>query len=444
MTSANDNRRVLLVDDMPAIHDDFRKILAPASPARSALDATRARLFDEAPPAPSLRFELDSVYQGQEALVRVDASVRDRRPYAMAFVDIRMPPGWDGVETIERLWSADPRLQVVICTAYCDTPWEEVLQRLDARDRLLILKKPFDNIEVQQLASTLCAKWRMAQREVDERRHLESQLVQAERLASIGQLAAGIAHEINNPMGYISSNFTTLEGYLSDLMAMLSAYEAAEARLGAGEVALQLRRLRERLQLDELKADVAGLMGESQEGIQRVRQIVQDLKDFSRVDTGQDWQWADLHKGIDSTLTIVASEVRYKADVVKRYGTLPEVWCLPSQLNQVILNLVLNAVQAIGRQRGEIAIATGVERDRVWIEIADTGCGIAPESRSRIFDPFFTTKPVGQGTGLGLSLSYGIVQKHRGRIEVDSEVGRGSRFRVWLPVRPVDAGATMT
>jgi two-component system NtrC family sensor kinase len=443
MTPDNDNRRILLVDDMPAIHEDFCKILAPATPARSALDATRALLFDEQPsPPPSARFELESVYQGQEALARVDASVRERRPYAMAFVDMRMPPGWDGVETIERLWAVDPRLQVVICTAYSDTSWEEVLQRLDARDRLLVLKKPFDTIEVRQLASALCAKWRMAEREVDERRHLESQLVQAERLASIGQLAAGVAHEINNPIGYISSNFATLESYLSDLMEVLSAYEAAEGRVGA-ELALQLRRLRERLQLDELKADVAGLMGESREGIQRVRQIVQDLKDFSRVDSGQEWQWADLHKGIDSTLNIVASEVRYKAEVVKRYGTLPEVWCLPSQLNQVVLNLVLNAAQAIGSERGEIVIGTGVERDSVWIDITDTGSGIAPENRSRIFDPFFTTKPVGQGTGLGLSLSYGIVQKHRGRIDVDSAVGRGSRFRVWLPVRPAEEDAAM-
>jgi two-component system, NtrC family, sensor kinase len=175
-------------------------------------------------------------------------------------------------------------------------------------------------------------------------------------------------------------------------------------------------------------------MRESCEGIGRVRQIVQDLKDFSRIDAGQEWLWADLHKGIDSTLNIATSEVRYKADVVKAYGEIPQIRCLPSQINQVVMNLVVNAAHAMGTKRGQITIRTGSAGDQVWFEVADDGCGIPPENLSRIFDPFFTTKPVGQGTGLGLSLSYGIVQKHGGRIEVDSTPGRGTCFRVTLPV----------
>ena len=381
----------------------------------------------------------------------------------MAFVDMRMPPGWNGVETIERLWREDPQLQVVICTAYSDTPWEEVLDRLDARDRLLILKKPFDNIEVRQLASALTAKWESTQQaaariggleeavdertrslqnantalqtEIDDRKRLECQLVQSEKLASIGQLAAGVAHEINNPIGYIFSNFGTLEEYLSDLFQMLSAYEVAEAKAAPAENLADLRALRERLQLEFLKEDVPQLMRESKEGIVRVRRIVQDLKDFSRVDSEQEWQLADLHCGIDSTLNIVASEVRYKAEVVKEYGELPEIECMPSQLNQVVMNLVVNAAHAIGTARGRIVIRTGTHGEQVWLEVADSGCGIAAENLTRIFDPFFTTKPVGQGTGLGLSLSYGIVQKHHGRIEVRSVVGEGTTFRVTLPVR---------
>jgi signal transduction histidine kinase len=381
----------------------------------------------------------------------------------MAFVDMRMPPGWDGVETIERLWQVDPRLQVVICTAYSDTSWEEVLDRLDARDRLLILKKPFDNIEVRQLASALTAKWEMTQQaalqidnleaaveertgklvranealqaEMVERKHLESQLVQSEKLASIGQLAAGVAHEINNPIGYIFSNFGMLEGYLDKLFEMLSAYEIAEGNVGPPEIAERLASLRETMQLDFLKEDVPGLMRESKEGIVRVRTIVQDLKDFSRVDSAQEWQWASLHQGIDSTLNVVASEVRYQADVVKEYGRIPDIECLPSQLNQVVMNLVVNAAHAMGPQRGCITLRTGTEGDDVWLEVADTGCGIPAENLSRVFDPFFTTKPIGKGTGLGLSLSYGIVQKHRGHIDVRSEVGKGTTFRVVLPVR---------
>ncbi|HEX5686885.1 MAG TPA: ATP-binding protein [Ideonella sp.] len=456
MTTAP-NRRILLVDDMPTIHDDFRKILAPQSAAKSALDATRAALFgDEIVTSDEAPFELDSAYQGQEGLAKLQASLDQGRPYAMAFVDMRMPPGWDGVETIERLWQTDPRLQVVICTAYSDTPWEEVFQRLDARDRLLILKKPFDNIEVRQLAQALTAKWQMTQAlalqidsleaaveertrkltqanealqtEISERKHLQAQLVQQGNLASIGQLAAGVAHEINNPIGFIFSNFGTLEHYLDHLFRLLAAHERAEP-------AASLRSLYEELQIDYLKEDVPMLMRESKDGILRVRQIVQDLKDFSRVDSAQQFQPAQLHQGIDSTLNVVANEIRYQADVVKEYGQLPPVECLASQINQVVMNLVVNAAHAMGSNRGRIVIRTGATADEAWFEVADNGSGIPPEVLPQIFDPFFTTKPVGKGTGLGLSLSYGIVQKHRGRISVDSEVGRGTTFRVTLPLR---------
>jgi signal transduction histidine kinase len=176
-------------------------------------------------------------------------------------------------------------------------------------------------------------------------------------------------------------------------------------------------------------------MRESKEGIERVRAIVQDLRDFSQVDSAQGWQWANLHQGIDSTLNIVASEVRPAADVVKAYGQLPEIECQAAQINQVVMNLVVNAAHAMGPQRGRITLTTGTEGDNVWIEVADTGSGIPPENLSRLFDPFFTTKPVGKGTGLGLSLSYGIVQRHHGRIDVSSRVGEGTTFRVTLPVK---------
>jgi signal transduction histidine kinase len=162
---------------------------------------------------------------------------------------------------------------------------------------------------------------------------------------------------------------------------------------------------------------------------------VQDLKDFSRVDSTQEWEWANLHHGIESTLNVVASEVKYKADVVKEYGDIPDVECLASQINQVVMNLVVNAAHAMGDARGRITIRTGSAGEDVWLEVADNGAGIPPDTLKRIFEPFFTTKPVGKGTGLGLSLSYGIVQKHQGRIEVESTIGQGTTFRVTLPIR---------
>jgi signal transduction histidine kinase len=177
-------------------------------------------------------------------------------------------------------------------------------------------------------------------------------------------------------------------------------------------------------------------MKESMEGIVRVRHIVEDLKDFSRQDAGQEWSRADLHQGIDSTLNIVGNEVKYRADVVKEYGAIPQIECLPLQINQVVMNLVVNAAQSMGPERGRITVRTGLDSPQtVYLEVEDTGTGIAPDALSRIFDPFFTTKAVGKGTGLGLSLAYGIVQKHGGRIDVDTELGRGTRFRVLLPVR---------
>ncbi|WP_295996916.1 DAHL domain-containing protein [Rugamonas sp.] len=273
------------------------------------------------------------------------------------------------------------------------------------------------------------------QREMAERRQLEGRLMQSEKLASIGQLAAGIAHEINNPLAFVASNFSMLEGYLPDLFAMLDAYQAAERSVVPSALAAELGRTRQRLDLAFLRQDIPVLMAESKDGLERVGKIVRDLKDFSRVDTAQDWEWTDLRPGLASTLNIIARDVRQAADVVTDYGALPAIECLPSQLNQVFMNLILNAAHAVGPERGVITVRTGAEADEVWVEVSDTGCGIPPAVLPRIFDPFFTTKAIGKGTGLGLSLSYGIVQNHNGRIEIDTKVGQGTTFRVVLPVR---------
>ena len=266
----------------------------------------------------------------------------------------------------------------------------------------------------------------------------KQQLVQQEMLASIGQLAAGVAHEINNPIGFIHSNIGTLENYLGNLFTVLQAYQEAEPLIADPAVAAHLKGLREKMDLPFLREDIPQLVGESKEGISRVKKIVQDLKDFSRVDSSQEWHFTDLHQGLDSTINIVANEIRYKADVVKEYGKLPQVECLASQLNQVFMNLLVNAAHAMGAQRGTITIRTGCAGDSVWLEFSDTGSGIPESIRQKIFDPFFTTKPVGKGTGLGLSLSYGVIQKHNGRIEVASEVGKGTTFRITLPVRHIE------
>ncbi len=258
-------------------------------------------------------------------------------------------------------------------------------------------------------------------------------LLQTEKLAAIGQLAAGVAHEINNPIGFVHSNLGSLDNYVGDLLRILDAYERATGPdAGAAGSLTEVDALRRRLDLDFLRADVCALLAETREGIARVRRIVQDLKDLARPGAEDEWQWTDLHRGLESTLNIVGNELRYKARIVREYGTLPEIECLPVQVNQVIMNLLVNAAHAIEHE-GIITVRTGADASSVWVEIGDNGAGISPEHLPLIFEPFFTTKPSGRGTGLGLALARDIVRKHGGRIEVESQVGRGTTFRVTLP-----------
>ncbi|MDO9598549.1 MAG: ATP-binding protein [Azoarcus sp.] len=265
-----------------------------------------------------------------------------------------------------------------------------------------------------------------------------SQLLQSEKLASIGQLAAGVAHEINTPIGFVSSNLGSLQRYVDELLRALSAYEVCEGELSA-ETRTRIADLKRTMDLGYLKEDVRSLIAESAEGLQTVKHIVQDLRDFANVDDA-DKQWANLERGLDSALNVASSELRAKGEVVREYAGIPEIECIAPQLNQVFMNLLMNAAYAI-EGHGRITVRTGTDGDAVWVEVEDTGCGIHPEHLDRIFDPFFTTRPVGKGSGLGLSLSYGIVARHGGRIEVRSNLGAGSVFRVVLPIRSGEAQA---
>lgn len=307
------------------------------------------------------------------------------------------------------------------------------------------LRKSHDELEerVRQrtaeltIANTQLQAEKAAQEElIGKLAEAHSQLLQSEKMASIGQLASGVAHEINNPIGFVNSNMGSLQRYMQDLLKLLSEYENAEQQLPE-ETRAALAGIKQQVDVAYLRNDVANLLSESMEGLQRVKHIVQDLKDFSHVDK-QEKQWASLEQGLDSTLNIVWNELKYKADVVKEYAGIPQIECIPAQLNQVFMNLLMNAVQAID-EHGRITIRTGTDGDDVWVEVEDSGRGIEPEHLSRIFDPFFTTKPVGSGTGLGLSLSYSIVQDHGGRIEVKSAPGQGSVFRVVLPLHAAAA-----
>ncbi len=429
-THVNDSANILLVDD-----------------EASNRGLMHAQLKEDG-------YVIQEAASGEEALLLIEQKLPD-----LILLDVMMP-GMDGFAVADRLKS-DQRtryIPIIMITALDDQGSrmqalnkgvEEFLTKpvrqseLSARVRNLLSLKKFQNTllassgALEEAVADRTMQLAIVNRKLDE---AEIKSLQSEKLAMIGQLAAGVAHEINNPIGYVNANLGSLQKYLNDLLQILAALLAIEASLPADYPGRQeLAVLKDTLELDYLRDDLPVLLRESQEGISRVREIVQDLKAFSRIDNNREWLLADLHKGLDSTLNLANNEIKYKADVVKAYGDLPEIECVPSQLNQVFLNLLVNAAHAIGdNARGTITLRSGRQGDEVWIEVGDTGCGIAPENIAHVFDPFFTTKPVGKGTGLGLSLSFSIVEQHHGRIELHSEVGQGSTFRIVLPIRQPD------
>jgi two-component system, NtrC family, sensor kinase len=260
-----------------------------------------------------------------------------------------------------------------------------------------------------------------------------NQLLQSEKLAAIGELATGVAHEINNPMGFVGANLRRLGEYLGDMLRLVEAYWDMHGGADAVSPMAPPAKWETMIDLPYLREDVGVLLRETAAGVERVQRIVHDLLEFAEGEADE-WQWTDLHRALDGAITVANRELAGRADVRKDYGDLPDVWCLPRQLGQVFLNLITNAAQAIGAS-GTITLSTRREGEGVRVEIADTGCGIAPEHLKKVFDPFFTTRPAGQGSGLGLSIAYGVVNRHRGRIDVESKVGTGTTFSIWLPVR---------
>jgi signal transduction histidine kinase len=463
--------RLLVIDDNRAIHDDFRKILT-APPAVPQLDALEVELFGERPPAARADFIIDSAYQGQEGLERVECALAEGRPYQMAFVDVRMPPGWDGVETVEHLWRVDPALQVVICTAYSDYQWADIAARLPHGDQFLILKKPFDPIEVNQMVQALCSKWYVQQKfqtqldtldhliqqrtaelreaneqlraEITQREKMELELRLAQKLEAVGQLAAGIAHEINTPIQYVGDSVHFLKTAFEDLQTLLDRYQegiaALEQQPDQAKLVAVIRDAEDLADLDYLRDNIPSAVTRTLEGIGHVAGIVRAMKEFAHPDQ-REKSPADLNQALRTTLTVARNEYKYVADIETHLGELPQVLCYPSDLNQVFLNLIVNAAHAIaevvsaGAPRGKITLTTRVDDAWVEITIADTGGGIPATIRDRVYDPFFTTKPVGKGTGQGLAIARSIVvDKHQGALSFTSEPGQGTTFSIRLPV----------
>jgi PAS domain S-box-containing protein len=299
------------------------------------------------------------------------------------------------------------------------------------------------NDDLRKAVSQLGNKNEELEQALDQLKRTQTQMLQSEKMASIGQLAAGVAHEINNPTGFISSNLNTLQGYDKDLRSLIAQYrgvisglkEATANHQGAAPVSEKLDEiatLEKDIDVEFVLDDTPDLIKESLEGVGRIKKIVTDLKDFAHPGK-QELEYADINANIESTLNIVWNELKYKATVDKEYGDLPRVQCYANQLNQVFMNLFVNAAHALEKE-GQIKIETRPLDGRVEIAISDTGSGIPPENLSKIFDPFFTTKEVGKGTGLGLNMVYNIIERHKGTIDAESEVGKGTKFTIRIPV----------
>jgi signal transduction histidine kinase len=392
--------------------------------------------------------EIDSAYQGEEGLERVRQSLQSGRPYAIAIVDVRMPPGWDGIETTQKLWEVDSDLQVVICSAYSDYSWDEIIARLGNSDRLLFLKKPFDTVEILQLANALTEKWRLIHlvrnqiadlekivrqrtqqlqvtnesllaeiaqhRESEERlqhvledlRDAQQRVIQQERLRALGGMASGIAHDFNN----------ALVGILGISELLLYHPENLEDK----------QKTKRYVEMINTSAKDAA-------------EIVNRLREFYRHREGRDvFQMVDLNQLVEDAVSLTQPMWKTQAEaknisitLQKDLQNIPPVAGDASELREVLTNLIFNAVDAMPRD-GTVVIRTRGDDSQVTLEVSDTGTGMTDEVRQRCLEPFFTTKGA-HGTGLGLSMVYGIVQRHQGTIDINSEIGKGSTFIIRIP-----------
>jgi len=448
LDSAAVNRRILVIDDNPRIHDDFRTILVRDTDGVDFLLDMEAELFGEPEPrrSPEVSFEVDSAYQGREGLELVRRAREEGRPYAMAFVDVRMPPGWDGIETIKRIWEVDPDLQVVICTAYSDYSWEETVEILDPCERFLMLKKPFDTVVVRQLAHSLTEKWqlyqqakqqltdlrhavdersrdlerahRQLQREAEERRKVETALRRAWELEP--------EDRAEDEIGALQDSFTDLNQLLASYQALLSR----EGRPGDPETP-------EGTDLDDLLREIPEAVSRTLAGIDRVTAMVRALKEAGVDPTGGGPDTVDLNKLVANALTDTLDEYVYLAEVECDYGPIEPITGRPDEISEALRILLVNAANAISAmvgesgQKGTIRVRTAMEGDQAVISVSDTGGGISDQVGDQLFEPFFTTWG---GGGQGLAVARDIIEgKHRGALTYETELGKGTTFHMRLP-----------
>ena len=361
-----------------------------------------------------------------------------RRAYDVCLVDYRLNghSGLDLLRWVSMKGKAEAsgggcHPPMILLTGYGNPKLDLAAMKAGAADYLI--KGQIDATMLERSIRYAVERARNLRMLQEAQRHL----IQSEKMVSLGHLSAGIAHEIKNPLGFVMSNLGTLAEYVGAFKRLLKAYETLAEAARAGDAAA-VRKTLDRVEevrceedLPYIAEEVDHLLSESSEGTHRIMEIIQALKNFVRPDRSE-LKMADINRGIEEALKIVGNELKYKCRVHKRLGKLPPIRCYPNRLNQVFINLLVNAAQAIPEQ-GEVAIRTEATDTHVVIRVSDTGQGIPEEIQDHIFEPFFTTKEPGQGTGLGLAISYGIVQAHKGSIEVRSQEGEGTEFTIQIP-----------
>jgi len=465
----DNNQPILVIDDDPGVRDAFKEILV-LSPTSGIAERGAALFGEEMPSLPSCppqTYELTLAENGEQGVKAVEAALAQHQPFSVAFIDMNMP-GIDGAETARRIWALDPHIKIVIVTAFSEYRPCDIIN-IAQRDDIFYLRKPFNSEEIKQFANALTNAWDTErEREIlaarletvnaeleDMNKNLQQKvqeqtamLIQSEKMSSLGVLAAGVAHEINNPISFVHGNLDTIRKYSASIKQLLQKYRTLEesslrhARDEMQPLIEEINAFKAGHKLDFILEDIVSLADESLDGTRRVRDIVKELRGYSHVDDAAP-QPTDVNEAIEKALNMIGGELDPNTELVKAYGELPPVTCYPQKLGRVFINILMNAAQAVG-DNGVINIetrqsmpASGGETSRVEIRITDNGHGIPGREIPKVFDPFFTTKPVGEGTGLGLSISYDIVKSHGGEMLIDSPENEGATVRVILPV---DAG----